>query len=111
VITEYDAASSQPTEPGLSLRHLAFDPYLLIIPPDWQVTVRDPRDLAGPWVAGPPGTYTRDHHGNYQPYGIVVLAVTTAGIRRISSFGNPGMVTVFGFRPDITQAEVDPSGA
>jgi DNA-binding transcriptional LysR family regulator len=57
VITEYDAASSQPTEPGLSLRHLAFDPYLLIIPPDWQATVGNPRDLAGrPWVAGPPGT-------------------------------------------------------
>jgi RNA polymerase sigma-70 factor (ECF subfamily) len=44
--------------------------------------------------------YTRDQYGNYQPYGICVLTVTGAGIRRISSFGDPGLVTVFGFRPD-----------
>ena len=57
VLTEYDAASPPPTEPGLALRHLTFDPYLLVVPPDWQVTVRSLRDLAGrPWVAGPPGT-------------------------------------------------------
>jgi DNA-binding transcriptional LysR family regulator len=57
VLTEYDAASPPPAEPGLALRHLAFDPYLLVIPPDWQVAVRSVRDLAGrPWVAGPPGT-------------------------------------------------------
>jgi hypothetical protein len=35
--------------------------------------------------------------GNYQPYGICVLTVTGAGIRRISSFGDPSLVTVFGF--------------
>jgi len=45
---------------------------------------------------------TRDQHGDYQPYGIVVLTVTSAGIRRISSFGDPGLVTVFGFRPDLS---------
>jgi DNA-binding transcriptional LysR family regulator len=57
VLTEYDAASPPPAEPGLALRHLAFDPYLLVVPPDWQVTVRSVRDLAGrPWVSGPPGT-------------------------------------------------------
>jgi DNA-binding transcriptional LysR family regulator len=57
VLTEYDAASLRPAEPGLALRHLAFDPYLLVIPPDWQVAPRSLRDLAGrPWVAGPPGT-------------------------------------------------------
>ena len=57
VLTEYDAASPPPAEPGLGLRHLAFDPYLLVIPPDWQVRPRSLRDLAGrPWVAGPPGT-------------------------------------------------------
>ena len=57
VLTEYDAASPAPAEPGLALRRLAFDPYLLVIPPDWQVTVRGVGDLAGrPWVAGPPGT-------------------------------------------------------
>jgi DNA-binding transcriptional LysR family regulator len=57
VLTEYDAASPPPAEPGLELRHLASDPYLLVIPPEWQVTPRSLRDLAGrPWVAGPPGT-------------------------------------------------------
>jgi RNA polymerase sigma-70 factor (ECF subfamily) len=58
--------------------------------------------------------YTRDQRGNYQPYGICVLTVTGAGIRRISSFGDPRLVTVFGFRPDMTQAkdvEPAPSGA
>ena len=44
--------------------------------------------------------YTRDPRGDYQPYGIVTLTVTTAGISRISSFGDPGLVTAFGFRPD-----------
>jgi DNA-binding transcriptional LysR family regulator len=57
VLTEYDAASPAPVEQGLGLRPLAFDPYLLVIPPDWQLTPRSVRDLAGrPWVAGPPGT-------------------------------------------------------
>ena len=42
--------------------------------------------------------FTRDQDGNYQPYGICVLTVTGAGIRRISSFGDPSLVTVFGFR-------------
>jgi DNA-binding transcriptional LysR family regulator len=57
VLTEYDAASTPPAEHGLDLRHLAFDPYLVVIPPDWQGTVRSLHDLAGrPWVAGPPGT-------------------------------------------------------
>jgi DNA-binding transcriptional LysR family regulator len=57
VLTEYDAASSLPEEPGLALDGLAFDPYILVIPQDWQVTVGSLRDLAGrPWVAGPPGT-------------------------------------------------------
>jgi DNA-binding transcriptional LysR family regulator len=57
VVTEYDAASPGPAEPGLGLRHLAFDPYLLVIPPDWQASPRSLSDLAGrPWVAGPPGT-------------------------------------------------------
>jgi len=57
VLTEYDAAGPRPAEPGLGLRQLTFDPYLLVIPPDWQITPRSLRDLAGrPWVAGPPGT-------------------------------------------------------
>ena len=57
VLTEYDADGRPPAEPGLGLHQLTFDPYLLVIPPDWQVTVRSLRDLAGrPWVSGPPGT-------------------------------------------------------
>lgn len=57
VLTEYDAAAPPPAEPGLGLRRLAFDPYLVVIPPDWPVRPRSLRDLAGrPWVAGPPGT-------------------------------------------------------
>jgi RNA polymerase sigma-70 factor (ECF subfamily) len=41
--------------------------------------------------------YTRDEHGTYQPYGICVLTVTSAGIRRVTSFGEPALVTLFGF--------------
>jgi RNA polymerase sigma-70 factor (ECF subfamily) len=49
--------------------------------------------------------YIRDQHGNYQPYGICVLTVTSAGIRRIASFGDPRLVTVFGFGPDVARAK------
>ena len=35
--------------------------------------------------------------GARQPYGICVLTVTGGSIRRISSFGDPSLVTVFGF--------------
>ena len=31
VLTEYDAASPPPAEPGLGLRQLTFDPYLLVV--------------------------------------------------------------------------------
>jgi RNA polymerase sigma-70 factor (ECF subfamily) len=41
--------------------------------------------------------YIRDRHGDYQPYGICVLTVTSQGISRVSSFGDPGLVAVFGF--------------
>jgi RNA polymerase sigma-70 factor (ECF subfamily) len=34
-----------------------------------------------------------------QPYGICVLTVTDAGIRRISSFGDSALLAVFGFGP------------
>jgi RNA polymerase sigma-70 factor (ECF subfamily) len=48
---------------------------------------------------GQPATaaYLRDQHGNHQPYGICVLTVTSEGIRRIVSFGDPSLVAVFGF--------------
>jgi RNA polymerase sigma-70 factor (ECF subfamily) len=81
---------------------------LLGSPGDWRMlaTSANGQPAAAAW--------TRDRHGNYQPYGICVLTVTGAGIRRISSFGDPRLVTVFGFRPDMAQArdaEPAPSGA
>jgi RNA polymerase sigma-70 factor, ECF subfamily len=42
--------------------------------------------------------YTRDQHGDYQPYGICVFTVTDQGIRQIRSFGDPNLVTLFGFQ-------------
>jgi len=57
VLTEYDASGTPPAPAGTGLRRLAFDPYVLVVPPDWAITVRSVSDLAGrPWVAGPPGT-------------------------------------------------------
>lgn len=44
--------------------------------------------------------FRRDERGNYQPYGICVLTVTAGGICRISSFGDPELLTVFGFAID-----------
>jgi RNA polymerase sigma-70 factor, ECF subfamily len=45
-------------------------------------------------------TYLRDRQGIYRAHGICVLTVTGAGILRISSFGDPALVTVFGFPQD-----------
>jgi RNA polymerase sigma-70 factor (ECF subfamily) len=47
--------------------------------------------------------YTRDQNGYYQAYGICVLTVTDAGIDRISSFGDPELVALFGFRPTLQE--------
>ena len=82
--------------------------HLLGSPGDWRMLATS--------ANGQPAAaaYTRDQHGNYQPYGICVLTVTSAGIRRISSFGDPGLVALFGFRPEMAQgkdAEPAPSGA
>jgi RNA polymerase sigma-70 factor, ECF subfamily len=41
--------------------------------------------------------YTRDEQGDLRPYGVCVLTVTGAGISRITSFGNPSLVSMFGF--------------
>jgi len=51
-----------------------------------------------PLIAGQPAAvaYTRDAHGTYRPYGICVLTVTSEGIRRVTSFGEPGLVALFG---------------
>jgi RNA polymerase sigma-70 factor (ECF subfamily) len=43
--------------------------------------------------------YTRDRHGAYQAYGIVVLTVTDAGISHVHSFHRPGLAAAFGFPP------------
>src|SRR5580692_11319739 len=68
---------------------------LLGLPGDWRMLATS--------ANGQPAAaaFTRDQHGNYQPYGICVLTVTGEGIHRISSFGDPGLVTVFGFLPDM----------
>jgi RNA polymerase sigma-70 factor, ECF subfamily len=73
--------------------------HLLGSPGDWRMLATS--------ANGQPAAaaYTRDRHGNYQPYGICVLTVTGAGIRRILSFGDPGLVSVFGFGPDTARAE------
>ena len=73
--------------------------YVLGSPGDWRMLATS--------ANGQPAAaaYTRDQHGNYRPYGICVLTVTGAGIRRISSFGDPRLVTVFGFGPDMAQAK------
>ena len=73
--------------------------HLLGSPGDWRMLATS--------ANGQPAAaaYTRDPHGNYQPYGICVLTVTGTGIRRISSFGDPRLVTVFGFGPDMAQAK------
>jgi len=41
--------------------------------------------------------YYRGSDGTYLPYGIVVLTATAEGISRITAFGDPGLVTGFGF--------------
>ncbi len=41
--------------------------------------------------------YYRGSDGAYLPYGIVVLTATAEGISRITAFGDPGLVTSFGF--------------
>jgi RNA polymerase sigma-70 factor, ECF subfamily len=41
--------------------------------------------------------YYRGGDGAYRPYGVVVLTAITDGISRITSFGDPELVTAFGF--------------
>ena len=45
--------------------------------------------------------YTRDAHGIYQAYGVVVLTVTEAGISNIYSFHQPSLAVTFGFPPTV----------
>jgi RNA polymerase sigma-70 factor, ECF subfamily len=73
--------------------------HLLGSPGDWRML---PTSANGQPAAA---AYTRDRHGNYQAYGICVLTVTGAGIRRISSFGDPSLLAAFGFAPHLPQAQ------
>ena len=73
--------------------------HLLGSPGDWRMLVTSSNGQ--PAAAA----YLRDEHGNYRTYGICVLTVTSAGIRRISSFGDPRLVSVFGFGPDVPEAK------
>jgi RNA polymerase sigma-70 factor (ECF subfamily) len=43
--------------------------------------------------------YYRGGDGTYLPYGITVLTADAGGISRITAFGDPGLVTAFGFPP------------
>jgi len=45
--------------------------------------------------------YLRAEHGTYRPYGVAVLTMTAAGISGIVSFGDPGLVAVFGLPPTL----------
>jgi RNA polymerase sigma-70 factor, ECF subfamily len=68
--------------------------YVVRSPGDWRMlaTSANGQPAAAGWL--------RDEKGAYQPYGIVVLTVSGDGIRRVVSFGDPGLVAVFGFRPE-----------
>jgi RNA polymerase sigma-70 factor (ECF subfamily) len=68
--------------------------HLLGSPGDWRMlaTSANGQPAAAAW--------TRDGSGIYRPYGVCVLTVTDAGIQRISSFGDPPLVGLFGFKPD-----------
>lgn len=67
--------------------------HLLGSPGDWRMLATS--------ANGQPAAvaFTRDQDGGYRAYGICVLTVTEAGIHRISSFGDPRLVTAFGFQP------------
>jgi RNA polymerase sigma-70 factor (ECF subfamily) len=72
--------------------------HLLGSPGDWRMLATSANGQPAAAV------YTRDEHGTYQAYGICVLTVTEAGIRRISSFGDPRLVAAFGFGPSLSDS-------
>jgi RNA polymerase sigma-70 factor (ECF subfamily) len=65
--------------------------YVLASPGSWRMLATS--------ANGQPATvcYLRDEHGAYRPYGVAVLTMTGAGITRVVSFGDPSLVTLFGF--------------
>jgi RNA polymerase sigma-70 factor, ECF subfamily len=68
--------------------------YVVRSPGYWRMlaTSANGQPAAAGWI--------RDDRGAYQPYGIVVLTVSGDGIRRVVSFGDPGLVAMFGFGPE-----------
>ena len=48
--------------------------------------------------------YLRGRDGTHQAFGIAVLTATRTGIARIVVFGDPGLVTKFGFPPVLRTA-------
>ena len=67
---------------------------LLKSPGDWHMVATHANGQPAATV------YVRDFQGSYRPYGVCVLTVTEVGISRISSFGDPGLVALFGFEAD-----------
>jgi RNA polymerase sigma-70 factor (ECF subfamily) len=63
-------------------------------PGDWQMT---PTAANGQPAAV---TYLRGADGVHRAFGLAVLTVTATGIGRITVFGDPGLVTRFGFPPE-----------
>ena len=49
--------------------------------------------------------YHRGADGSYLPYGIVVLTAGADGISAITAFGDPDLVTAFGFPPALSAAD------
>ena len=49
--------------------------------------------------------YSRAGDGSYVPYGIVVLTAGTDGISAITAFGDPDLITAFGFPPALHAAD------
>ncbi|MCY1144185.1 RNA polymerase subunit sigma-70 [Actinoplanes sp. Pm04-4] len=61
--------------------------HLLGSPGDWRLSATSANGQPAAAV------YLRDEQGTYQPYGVCVLTVTEAGISRITSFGDPSLLT------------------
>jgi RNA polymerase sigma-70 factor (ECF subfamily) len=64
-------------------------------PGDWRMTATA--------ANGQPAAvaYLRGADGVHRAFGLAVLTVTSAGIARITVFGDPGLVTRFGFAPEL----------
>jgi RNA polymerase sigma-70 factor (ECF subfamily) len=60
-------------------------------PGDWRM--RPARANGQPAAA----VWTRGPDGRYEPYGICVFTLAGAGVRHVVSFGDPGLVGLFGF--------------